>query len=68
MPLLLPGDGPQGVKVVEACEAAGVRAFPTWSINGKVVEGELTLDALEAELASADRVAPLPPKSPFADS
>ena len=38
--------------MVSACEEAGVRAFPTWVINGRTVEGELSLDALEAELAS----------------
>jgi len=59
----------KGVKVVDACDAAGVRAFPTWVINGKVVEGELTLEALQKELdAGTERVAPPPkPPSPFAD-
>jgi|LauGreSBDMM110SN_4_FD.fasta_scaffold606047_1 hypothetical protein len=33
-----------------ACEEAGVRAFPTWVVNGRTVEGELSLDALEQEL------------------
>ena len=42
----------QGAKMVPACEAAGVRAFPTWVVNGRTVEGELSLDALEAELAA----------------
>lgn len=27
-----------------------MRAFPTWQINGRVIEGELTLDQLEDEL------------------
>ena len=38
--------------MVPACEAAGVRAFPTWVVNGRTVEGELSLDELEAELAA----------------
>jgi hypothetical protein len=56
---------------MDACEAAGVRAFPTWVINGKTVEGELTLEALEAKLEGRKdpaAVAPKPkPRSPFAD-
>jgi hypothetical protein len=32
-----------------------VRAFPTWVLpGGRVVEGELSLDALEAALAGGD--------------
>ena len=62
----------QGTKVIEACDAAGVRAFPTWVINGRVIEGQLTLEALEEELKNTDPVTAaevkLPPKSPFADS
>ena len=42
----------QGVRMVAACEEAGVRAFPTWNVNGRVVEGELSLDALEKELST----------------
>lgn len=38
--------------MVAACEEAGVRAFPTWNINGRAIEGELTLDALEKELGT----------------
>mmetsp|Transcript_15603 Transcript_15603/g.26985 ORF Transcript_15603/g.26985 Transcript_15603/m.26985 type:complete len:349 (-) Transcript_15603:233-1279(-) len=41
----------QGVKVIEACDAAGVRAFPTWVINGNLVEGEQTFEALQEELS-----------------
>jgi hypothetical protein len=40
----------QGEKIAEVCETAGVRAFPTWIINGRIVEGDLSLDALEQEL------------------
>ncbi len=58
----------QGTKVIDACDAAGVRAFPTWVINGKVVEGQLTLDALEAELASTEPVTPQRAPSPFAEA
>ncbi len=36
--------------MIKACQDAGVRAFPTWVINGRVVEGELTLEAIEKEL------------------
>jgi uncharacterized membrane protein len=40
----------RGEKIAEVCETAGVRAFPTWIINGRIVEGDLSLDALEQEL------------------
>jgi uncharacterized membrane protein len=40
----------QGVKLAPACEAAGVKAFPTWVIGGRVSEGQLELSALEALL------------------
>jgi hypothetical protein len=40
----------QGVKIAPACEEAGVKAFPTWVINGTLTEGELDLNALEAML------------------
>lgn len=36
----------QGTKLLEACDAAGVRAFPTWVINGRSLEGEFTIEAL----------------------
>lgn len=42
--------GLQGVKIAPACEEAGVKAFPTWVINGSVTEGQLDLNALEAML------------------
>lgn len=45
---------PQGMPLADACSAAGVRAFPTWVINGRTVEGELTFEQLEAELANKD--------------
>jgi hypothetical protein len=41
------------VKLAEACEAASVRAFPTWIINGQVVEGELDLDQVAAQLEAS---------------
>ncbi|GAX79665.1 hypothetical protein CEUSTIGMA_g7106.t1 [Chlamydomonas eustigma] len=40
----------RGERIADVCEAAGVRAFPTWVINGRTVEGDLSLDALEQEL------------------
>jgi hypothetical protein len=43
----------QGVKIADACEAAGVKAFPTWVINGAVTEGQVELQQLEAMLAEA---------------
>lgn len=42
------------MKIAPACEAASVKAFPTWVINGSVTEGQLDLNALEALLAAAD--------------
>lgn len=44
----------QGVKIAPACEAAGVKAFPTWVINGNLTEGQLNLDALEQLLDSSN--------------
>ena len=38
--------------MVAACEEAGVRAFPTWNVYGRAIEGELSLDALEKELST----------------
>jgi hypothetical protein len=29
-----------------ACQAAGVRAFPTWVIGGQTIEGELSVSEL----------------------
>lgn len=43
----------QGVKIADACEAAGVKAFPTWVINGATTEGQLELPALQAALDAA---------------
>jgi len=40
----------QGVKIAPACEAASVKAFPTWVINGAATEGQLDLAQLEALL------------------
>lgn len=42
----------RGVQIAPACEAAGVQAFPTWVINGRVVEGELSLEQIDEELAA----------------
>ncbi|KAG1656682.1 hypothetical protein FOA52_007252 [Chlamydomonas sp. UWO 241] len=43
----------QGSPIAKACADASVRAFPSWVINDRLVEGELSLDELEAELSSA---------------
>lgn len=47
----------QGVKIADACEAASVKAFPTWVINGNVTEGQLELDQLEQMLQEATQPA-----------
>jgi hypothetical protein len=47
----------QGVKIADACEAAGVKAFPTWVINGATTEGQLELSQLEAMLDEAQGTA-----------
>ena len=53
LPILqLHGVHMQGTKIADACQEAGVRAFPTWSINGKTIEGELSLEELEKELGN----------------
>ncbi len=36
--------------LADACEVAGVQAFPTWVINGKVIEGDMSLELLENAL------------------
>ncbi|MEW5308528.1 MAG: hypothetical protein WDW38_000480 [Sanguina aurantia] len=43
----------RGAKVAAACESANVKAFPTWVIGGRNIEGELLLPELEAELNKA---------------
>jgi hypothetical protein len=48
----------QGKKIAPVCDAAGVKAFPTWVIGGKTLEAELTLDEVEAELLRAEQAAP----------
>lgn len=40
----------QGVSMAKSCSDAGVRAFPTWVIGGKILEGEQTFDKLDTEL------------------
>ncbi len=52
-----PPANPQGEKVAPVCDAANVRAFPTWVIGGKTIEGELDLDEVERELARVEREA-----------
>ncbi|QDZ21916.1 thiol-disulfide oxidoreductase [Chloropicon primus] len=38
----------KGIKQEAACEAADVKGFPTWVINGERIEGDQTLEDLEA--------------------
>mmetsp|Transcript_16018 Transcript_16018/g.34607 ORF Transcript_16018/g.34607 Transcript_16018/m.34607 type:complete len:363 (+) Transcript_16018:47-1135(+) len=59
-----PSGWQKGIKVDAACEAAGVRAFPTWVINGKLIEGELSLEEVTAELAAAEAGAAAPAGAP----
>jgi len=47
----------QGMPLDPACDAAGVKAFPTWIINGRSYEGELDLDQLADALASPGEMA-----------
>ncbi|GLC37706.1 hypothetical protein PLESTB_000887200 [Pleodorina starrii] len=49
-----PNGWKRGEKVAPLCEAANVRAFPTWSIGGKTIEGELLLSEIEKELQRAE--------------
>lgn len=48
---------PQGQPIEPVCDAAGVRAFPTWIIGGKTIEGELELEQVEAELQKLEAAA-----------
>ncbi|GIL84640.1 hypothetical protein Vretimale_14537 [Volvox reticuliferus] len=52
-----PNGWKRGEKVAPACAAANIRAFPTWVIGGKTIEGELQLDELEKELVRAEAAA-----------
>jgi glutaredoxin len=43
-------NAPNGVKSQTAlCEQKGIKGFPTWEINGKMLSGERTLDELANE-------------------
>eukprot|EP00798_Chlamydomonas_sp_ICE-L_P020047 gene20047-26763_t len=42
-----PSGWKEGEQMDRACKDAKVRAFPTWVINGKSVEGELSLNAIQ---------------------
>jgi hypothetical protein len=48
----------RGAAIAPACDAAGVKAFPSWVIDGKLLEGELSLGELEGELAKKAAAAP----------
>lgn len=52
-----PNGWKKGEKVATVCDAANVRAFPTWVIGGKTIEGELDLDEVERELDRVEREA-----------
>lgn len=54
---VLPPLPPQDEMVAPACKAANVRAFPTWVIGDKSVEGMLQLDEIEREVARAEAAA-----------
>jgi uncharacterized membrane protein len=45
----------RGIDVAPACNAAGVKAFPTWRLpDGSTVEGELSLERLEQSLVAVE--------------
>lgn len=50
MPTLKDAGMWQGVKLAPACDAAKLNGFPSWIINGNLIEGEQTLEALERAL------------------
>ena len=50
----------QGETEAKACADAGVRAFPTWIINDKTVEGELTFDEVD-KLLRGESIPDFPP-------
>eukprot|EP00884_Botryococcus_braunii_P010965 jgi/Botrbrau1/19870/Bobra.0856s0002.2 len=41
----------KGVKLASACQSANLNGFPSWIINGNLIEGEQTLEELERALA-----------------
>eukprot|EP00879_Flechtneria_rotunda_P002397 GHRR01002593.1.p1 GENE.GHRR01002593.1~~GHRR01002593.1.p1 ORF type:complete len:397 (+),score=160.38 GHRR01002593.1:469-1659(+) len=55
----------KGVKIADACEAAMVKAFPTWVIGTQVTEGQLEIAQLEQLLDAATAPA-APAESPVA--
>ena len=50
--------GAQDVRLAQECVDARLTGFPAWTINGRTLSGEQTLDALEAELSKAPAAAP----------
>lgn len=48
----------QDVRLAQECVDARLTGFPAWTINGRTLSGEQTLDTLEAELAKAPAAAP----------
>jgi uncharacterized membrane protein len=53
-----PGGWKAGVEMAPACKAAGLVGFPTWVVGGEKLEGEQTLETLEAALARGAGAAP----------
>lgn len=48
----------QGAAPAAACEAVPVKAFPTWVFpGGRIVEGEMSFEDIEAELDAAEVLA-----------
>lgn len=48
----------QDVRLAQECVDARLTGFPAWTINGRTLSGERTLDQLEAELRKAPQAAP----------
>lgn len=53
-----PVGGAQDVRLAQECVDARLTGFPAWTINGRTLSGEQTLDTLEAELSKAPAAAP----------
>ena len=50
--------GAQDVRLAQECVDARLEGYPAWTINGRTLSGEQTLDKLEAELSRAPAAAP----------
>lgn len=61
LPYVECSSGGQGSRQAQACQAAGIRNYPTWVIDGQRIQEVLTLTRL-AELTGFQMPSPAPPR------